>query len=55
MIYTIITVMLSAFAMTSILGLVVTTLMLKGRTYTAALIVVAYFISGLGMVIYALA
>lgn len=55
MIYTTIAAMLTAFAMSSILGCAVMMLMFKGHNYTAALITVVYLVGCLGMVIYALA
>jgi hypothetical protein len=54
MIHALITAMLASFAVSTILGCIVATLILKGHVYTAALITVVYLVSCLGMVIYAL-
>lgn len=47
--------MLTAFALSTVLGCVIAVLMFKGHNYTAALITIAYLVGCLGMVIYALA
>lgn len=52
---TTIALMLAAFAASATLGHVVTAFWLRGHVYTAAFAVIAYLVSCLGMVIYALA
>lgn len=46
---------LTAFATSATLGHVVTAFWLRGHVYTAALTVITYLVTCLGMVIYALA
>ena len=55
MIYTVTIAVAATFAISTILGSIIAILLLKGYNYTAALVVVAYLLCGLGMVIYALA
>lgn len=52
---TTIALMLTAFAASATLGHVVTAFWLRGHVYTAALVVITYLVTCLGMVIYALA
>lgn len=52
---TTIALMLTAFAASATLGLVVTAFWLRGHVYTAALTVITYLVTCLGIVIYAAA
>lgn len=52
---TTIALMLAAFAASATLGHVVVAFWLRGYVWAAALAVIAYLVSGLGVVIYALA
>lgn len=52
---TIIALMLTAFAASATLGHVVVAFWLRGHVWAAAIAIITYLVSGLGMVIYALA
>lgn len=54
MIYSLVAVMFVVFALSTMLSCAVAALVLRGYVWAAALIVIAYLVSCLGMVIYAL-